>query len=92
MSFPDSVKAAVLRRANGRCECDRSSCSHRFNWAEFPQIGRCTAALVRWDGVAMYEFNHKHAFALGGADTERNCEVLCSDCHRQTASYGRHAS
>ena len=82
MSFSDSIKAQALQRSGGRCECDRQQCNHPRQYVG----GRCTRRVTQ----ATAEFHHLHAQAAGGGDTLSNCQVLCKECHRQTASYGRH--
>lgn len=74
MAFSELVKKQALRRSGGRCECRRSGHGH---------IGRCSARLTK------PEFHHIHAQNQGGHDGLSNCEVLCTACHRRTASYGR---
>jgi len=77
MAFSETIKTQALIRAGYRCECTRRDGRH---------VGRCTVSITR----ATAEFNHVHADRLGGPDTLSNCEALCRECHKLTASYGRH--
>jgi 5-methylcytosine-specific restriction endonuclease McrA len=75
--FSELTKAQALRRSQGRCECTRLTHTH---------AGRCAHAV----SAATAHFHHKTASFVGGGDSLSNCEVLCVNCHRLTASYGRH--
>ena len=79
MGFSDKTKERARARAGNRCECKRSSCTHK---------GRCPKLLNRGRG----EFNHVTSVAVGGSDGLENCELLCVECHRNTRSYGRSPS
>jgi len=76
MPFPQSVKDDAYRRSGGRCECRRASHSH---------ISRCSTTLTPRSA----EYHHITAQSADGHDGLSNCEVLCVQCHRGTASYGR---
>lgn len=86
MAFSDSVIRAAWQRAEGRCECGRTSCGHG-PW-------RCGKKLS-WNARGMdsaiggWEAHHKVAVSSGGSDTLSNCEILCIPCHKKTRSYGR---
>jgi 5-methylcytosine-specific restriction endonuclease McrA len=76
MPFTQSVKDAAYRRAGGKCECRRSTCTH---------IGRCLRPLsLGWDA------HHIVSQDAGGSDALANCEALCLTCHKNTLSYGRY--
>lgn len=79
MAFSQSVVDAAWRRADGHCECQRTTHGH---------FGRCYKQLVYGnrgrDGRGAWEANHRNRVASGGADTLSNCEILCWDCHRKT--------
>ena len=80
MSFSDSVVEQAWERAEGRCECRRSTHNH---------VGRCNKGL--WKGSQGLETEHgweAHHITAGGADTLSNCEILCQDCHKKTRTYG----
>lgn len=34
--------------------------------------------------------HHKHSVNAGGSDTLSNCQILCTDCHKATKTYGKH--
>lgn len=72
MSFPDSVKAAALKRSGGKCECARRD--HPAHPAR-----RCAAPVT--EDSAWYF--HRTAESSGGNDSLFNCEVLCPACHEQ---------
>lgn len=76
MAFSATVKAQALRRSGNRCECKRRHPHH---------LGRCSARVT----MANAQFHHITAQSVGGSDGLSNCEVLCTRCHRLTASYGR---
>ncbi len=67
MAFSEQTKEEALKRAGGRCECERGSHSSH--------IARCHSSYK-------LEFHHKTAVASGGSDALSNCEVLCHDCHQ----------
>jgi len=75
MAFPESVKDDAFRKSGGRCQCTRSSHTNHS--------GRCPTRITRHGA----EYHHRDA---KGPDTPSNCEALCSECHQQTESYGRH--
>ena len=76
MAFSQATKEAAWRRAGGRCECRRRTCSHH--------VGRCNAVLR-----GGWHAHHRVAVASGGSDALSNCEALCVRCHRNTQTYGR---
>jgi len=68
MSFSATVKDEAFDRSRGRCECRRPLHAHKG--------GRCDHAVGRH--AAQY-----HPIAEGetvGADTAKNCRVLCPHC------------
>lgn len=67
MAFSQTTKDEALKRAGGRCECERGS---------HPHFGRCGSTYN-------LEYHHKLAVASGGSDALSNCEVLCNDCHQR---------
>ncbi len=75
MPFPQSVRDAAYKRAGGKCECARKTCSHH--------TGRCNATLY-----GKWEAHHITADSSGGPDTLSNCEALCEKCHKNTGSFG----
>lgn len=75
MAFSQETKDAAWKRANGRCECTRSSCPENHT-------GRCPTKPSRWHA------HHKTAISAGGGDSLSNCEVLCVPCHEGTSTYG----
>jgi len=79
--FPDEIVRQAFIRANGRCECERSSCNHQ---------GQCNKSLIFSDRgretPSGWEAHHRWA---GGPPTLSNCEILCTSCHKNTRSYGR---
>jgi len=80
MAFSEDVVRQAWNRANGHCECMRSSCGHS---------GRCNKALV-WEQRGKETPNgwEAHHISAGGSDTLSNCEILCQSCHKNTPSYG----
>lgn len=74
MAFSQETKDAAWRRAGGKCECTRITCSHH--------AGRCNAGLSKWHA------HHRTAVTSGGSDELSNCEALCITCHQNTGSYG----
>ena len=79
MAFSDDVKQKALTTSGGRCECTRTGVGHTH-------VGRCPTRLT----MSSAEFHHITAQSAGGSGGLANCEVLCSTCHKSTASYGRH--
>ncbi len=77
MAFSDEVKKDAFARSGGYCECRRKEHDHKG--------GRCWASLT----TINTEYHHVTAQSVGGSDGLSNCEVLCSDCHVGTDSYGR---
>lgn len=85
MAFSNVTILAAWERAGGKCECSRISHGHN---------ARCNKTLSSnnrgKDGAwGAWEAHHKTAVACGGSDSLSNCEILCLDCHKKTASYGR---
>jgi 5-methylcytosine-specific restriction endonuclease McrA len=77
MAFSEETKQAAFRRAGGRCECGRLSCTVHKTF-------HCGVALAS----GSWHAHHKTAVASGGSDALSNCEVLCIPCHKQTSTYG----
>lgn len=83
MGFSDKVIEEAWQRSGGHCECKRES--HNYHY------GRCNKQLV-WSSrgkdwqSGCWEAHHTTA---GGPDVLSNCEILCCQCHKDTASYGR---
>jgi len=78
MAFSDETIEDAWRRAEGKCECRRSSHDHSYH--------RCDKWLVREDrgretGTGAWEAHH---VSISGGDTFSNCEILCWDCHKKT--------
>ena len=72
MSISQQVRKDLYDRANGRCECTMSSCSHH--------TGRCKAILRGpWEA---------HRLTAGGSYVLSNLKAMCQTCHRNTPSYG----
>ena len=72
MSISQKVRNDLYDRANGRCECTMSSCSHHE--------GRCNAMLRGpWEA---------HRLRAGGSYVLSNLKAMCQTCHRNTPSYG----
>ena len=76
MAFSQSVKDDAHKRAGGKCECTRKTCTHH--------TGRCNASLI----YGKWEAHHITAVSAGGGDTLSNCEALCGTCHKNTGTYG----
>lgn len=81
MAFSDETKDQAYKRSGGRCECTRQhtgmSAPHHG--------GRCTKTFARHGD---WQAHHKVAVASGGSDALSNCEVLCTQCHQLTRTYG----
>ena len=75
MPFPESVVEAAWKRANGKCECRRSTHGHSI-----PHSKQLVKENRGRDGRGAWETHHKS----GDSDTLSNCEILCWDCHKQT--------
>jgi len=85
MAFSKTTVDAAWKRADGKCECRRSTHNHPYT--------RCGKTLVYEnrgkDGArGAWEAHHKTAVSSGGSDALSNCEILCVDCHKKTGSYG----
>jgi hypothetical protein len=80
MAFSDRVVLEAWKRANGRCECERTTHAH---------LGRCFRQLS-WNsrGKDTNDGWEAHHVTAGGPDTLSNCEILCQDCHKKTGTYG----
>lgn len=75
----EDVRHSVYVRSGGRCECSRSTCKH-------PRVTggtRCTRTFTEKGNWELHRVNSNLEYTLS------NCEALCVDCHKQTASYGR---
>ena len=93
MSFSKEIKMQAFERAGGRCECTRRGCGHEGrcqrsceSMAIFNRIRVANGGEPSFPG---FEFHHITAENVGGPDTLSNCEFLCSECHKNTESYGR---
>lgn len=75
MAFTESTKDAAFARSGGQCECERTTHGH---------VGRCPTK-VTGHGA---QYHHKVAADSGGDDSLSNCEVLDTDCHQKTQTYG----
>lgn len=76
MAFPESVIDQAWERADGACECKRTSHGHG------PICGK---NLIRSNpGRAGYGAWEAHHIDSSGPDTLSNCEILCWDCHEKT--------
>ena len=86
MAFTLDTVQRAWKRANGRCECKRTSCGHGY---------RCNKQLV-WNNRGQetargsWEAHHVLSVRAGGSDSLSNCQILCTDCHEHTRSYGKH--
>ncbi len=66
------IREDVFERADGKCECKMSICSHH--------TGRCGAMLRgEWE---------VHRITAGGSYTLSNVIAMCQTCHRNTPTYG----
>ena len=72
MAFSQSVIAQALLRAGNKCECKRTSHSHK---------GRCSSTYK-------LQAHHIVAVSSGGKDILSNCEILCFTCHKKTSTFG----
>lgn len=73
MAFsPETIKEA-WERAEGLCE----KCKKQLTWDNRGDEGR-----------GKWEAHHKIAVKDGGSDDLCNCQILCTDCHKKTKSYG----
>ena len=77
MDFSDETILQAWKRADGKCECERTSHNHS---------GRCGKELV-WEnhgreGSGAWEAHHINS---EGGEELSNCEILCWEpCHRLT--------
>ena len=81
MAFSEDTIKKAWQRADGKCECRRSSHNHPYT--------RCNKELVwenrgRESGRGSWEAHHKTSIQSGGDDSLSNCEILCWDCHSLT--------
>lgn len=67
MAFSQETKDEAMRRAGGRCECERGSHTNHF--------GRCNS-------TDRLEVHHRTAEGSGGGDSLSNAKVLCHRCHQ----------
>ena len=86
MAFTENTLKLAWKRANGKCECKRSICGHGY---------RCSKQLVwsnRGNDSARggWEAHHIVSVRAGGSDALSNCQILCTECHKNTKSYGHH--
>lgn len=82
MAFSETTKNEAYKRSGGRCECTRQ---HQGN-AQAPHHGvRCARTFTRHGN---WEAHHITAISSGGSDSLSNCEVLCTECHKLTGTYG----
>ncbi len=87
MAFSEKTVITAYLRAEGKCECSRKTCGHNPI--------RCNKQLIFKNRGKDYEYggweaHHRIAVASGGDDSLSNCEILCTECHKNTRSYGRH--
>lgn len=75
MSTSDSLRAVLLVRSGGRCECTMLSCSHHRAGSRCPRMLR-----ANWQ---VHRRSAGEEYSLG------NTIVMCPDCHRNTRTYGR---
>ena len=81
MAFSDDTIRQAWSRAEGKCECRRSTHSHLYV--------RCNKILSwgnrgRESGIGAWEAHHITSVQSGGSDSLSNCEILCWDCHIKT--------
>jgi len=75
-NISEETKKALYKRAEGRCECTMSICSHH-------RAGyRCQHNLQSpfWDA---------HRKIAGGSYILSNLIAMCATCHKNTKTYGR---
>ncbi|MBR2994420.1 HNH endonuclease [Candidatus Saccharibacteria bacterium] len=94
MAFSKEIKMKAFIRANGQCECRRNCCPHagrcKKSCAEMSFINNYKVNVLGEEPVFPgFEFHHIVVESVGGKDTLSNCEFLCEECHKRTASYGR---
>jgi len=81
MAFSEETINRAWKRADGKCECRRSSHNHSYV--------RCGKNLVfanhGREGRGAWEAHHINS---SGGDGLTNCEILCWDCHQNTRSFG----
>jgi hypothetical protein len=74
MVISEATRKKLYERADGRCECTMSICEHHK--------GRCPNKLgPGWNA---------HHRTAGGLDDLGNLIAMCSTCHKNTRTYGRH--
>ncbi|HIJ97255.1 MAG TPA: HNH endonuclease [Desulfuromonadales bacterium] len=74
--FDNTTKDIAFAEQNGKC----SRCGRDLGYEQRGNSG---------DNCQDWEAHHKKAHSKGGTTSLRNCELLCSDCHKNTGSYGR---
>lgn len=85
-SFTEKIVELAWKRSDGRCECTRTGCGHGK---------RCNKMLV-WSNRGKdtergsWEAHHIVSVKSNGSDALSNCQILCTDCHKRTRTYGRH--
>jgi len=81
--FPENVVQQAWRRAGGKCECERVTCSNHYSTPH----GKILTWNARGDDnhPGGWEAHHKDS---NGPATVSNCEILCIPCHKNTRSYG----
>ena len=94
MVFSKEIKMKAFIRANGQCECRRNCCpyflQHQKKLTVISFIHNYKGNVIGEENVFPgFEFHHIVAESVGGKDTLSNCEFLCEECHKRTASYGR---
>lgn len=84
-TFPERVVLDALKKAGGRCECQRTNrdCLRKHDRVRCHETGFTLANRgKRW------QTHHKTSQEAGGLDVLSNCEILCLDCHKATRTYG----
>jgi len=83
VAFSETTKQQAFLRAGGRCECVRTTCRHH--------TGRCNRVLDPNNRALRqtWEAHHRMAVAAGGMDIASNCEILCTQCHQNTRTFGK---
>jgi 5-methylcytosine-specific restriction endonuclease McrA len=82
MAFSDSVVNDAFVRSGGQCECTRLCLEHALK-------GRCPRRLAPFGRLfGLWQAHHIVSQEAGGADSLSNCQLLCTECHQKTRSYG----